>query len=264
MKELNIDEIRLIQLGVLKKVATYCEDNNLAYSLCGGTLLGAVRHKGYIPWDDDIDIMMPRLDYEKLIESYNDEELTLFEIRKNKKYDKPFAKIADNKTILKENTKTNYEIGVNIDIFPVDGFPSDSKLIENHVRKIKSYYNLLVFRSLKTRKGRNMIKNTSLLILQPLVRLIPKIFFMKRIVELAKVYDFEISRNAGIAVWGYGTREVCPKHIFEEYIMYKFEEFEFKGIKDFDTYLTNVYGDYMKLPPEEKRVTHHDFRAFLK
>src|SRR5690554_8012817 len=117
MTEINKDELKRIQIGILDKVTTFCEENNIRYSLYGGTLLGAIRHKGYIPWDDDIDISMPRPDYNKFIKEFNlidDVNLKINTYEIDKKYPYPFIKVSDERTIQKDFLNVNYSIGVNI------------------------------------------------------------------------------------------------------------------------------------------------------
>lgn len=123
MRELNLNEVKEIQLRVLEFFSTYCKENKLRYSAYLGTLLGAIRHKGYIPWDDDIDLMMPRDDYDNLVKNFNyaNEKFGLLSIESNNNYYLPFAKIYAKKTLLVEDIDIEFEeLGVYIDIFPVD------------------------------------------------------------------------------------------------------------------------------------------------
>ena len=128
MKEIGIEELKRIQIGILKHLDAFCNENNLKYFMCGGTLLGAVRHKGFIPWDDDIDIMMKREDYDKLIELYpknDNSNFKLFSYELDKSFPYPFAKMDDFRTIFEEEINDSYKIGVNIDIFPIDYITED-------------------------------------------------------------------------------------------------------------------------------------------
>ena len=128
MKEIEIEELKRIQIGILKHLDAFCKENNLTYFMCGGTLLGAVRHKGFIPWDDDIDIMMKREDYDKLIALYpknDNSNFKLFSYELDKSFPYPFAKMDDCRTIFEEEINDSYKIGVNIDIFPIDYITED-------------------------------------------------------------------------------------------------------------------------------------------
>src|SRR5690625_114441 len=140
MKALDLEEIKQIQLSILRRVAFFCKQHDIAYFLCGGTLLGAVRHKGFIPWDDDIDIMMPRPSYEKFLKEFKYEHLSLYHYKKTKNYGYPFIKIGEDRTVLRETfIKKNIDMGVFIDVFPIDGFPKKEKDIQNHVKRLRNY-----------------------------------------------------------------------------------------------------------------------------
>ena len=137
MKQINIEEIRKLQISILLYVHEFCKKNNIRYSLSGGTLLGAVRHKGYIPWDDDIDIMMPRPDYERFVNEFNenrkDVEYKVICSYNDSQFFQPFAKVVNTKTFLKETYKRPVaQMGVYIDVFPIDGLPNDEQKREKY------------------------------------------------------------------------------------------------------------------------------------
>ncbi|MFR5682857.1 MAG: phosphorylcholine transferase LicD [Clostridia bacterium] len=132
---MSLEEIKSIQLDILSQVANYCDRNGLRYFLAYGTLLGAVRHKGYIPWDDDIDIMMPRPDYMQFINSFNNEKcaLRVGSHYLDKNYPYVIAKVYDTSTLCKENIDVEYSIGINIDVFPIDGLPETERSFRNFI-----------------------------------------------------------------------------------------------------------------------------------
>lgn len=263
MRELELEEIRNIQLDILKEVSDFCDENNLTYFLCGGTLLGAIRHEGYIPWDDDIDIMMPKPDYERLIEGFKSEDLKLYNHNSIKGYNNPFVKISDTKTKAIGRGIKDYEIGVNIDVFPLDGFPNSSILTSLHINRVKIYRSLMKAEYITSKKDQSIIKSFIAFISKITLQFVSKKVLLEKITQVSKKYRFEYSRFAGILVWGYGKREVCPKSVFNKQIDVLFEGNYFKGPEDYDTYLTNVYGDYMKLPPVEKRQSSHKVKYFI-
>ena len=137
MKELTIEELKQYQLGILKVVAEYCEGNEIKYWLDCGTLLGAVRHKGYIPWDDDIDIGMLREDYDKFIYSFNssNERYKVYSIENNPDFYFPHAKVLDTDTVLYEPDENGLKLNINIDIFIYDNAPDDERLTKRMFKK---------------------------------------------------------------------------------------------------------------------------------
>lgn len=257
-KILTVEEMRVIQLNILDALDGFCKKNNLHYSLGGGTLLGAVRHKGYIPWDDDIDVMMPRPDYDFFVTHFNLEKnvtYTCCAFENNETWKFPFAKICDNNTILHEENITQ-DLGVNIDLFPIDGVPKNTK------RFIKRYcfkYHFLIaylsdynFTGIKALIYKSVRRFISLKAIQSSLRK----FLLRN--------SFYKSNFAGAVVGLYQEKEIYEQKIFCSYSDYIFENKSYKGISDFDTYLTGHYGNYMELPPIEMQVRHHKTTAYWK
>lgn len=257
IRELSFNEVRNLQLEILKEVAAFCELNNIKYFLCAGTMLGAVRHKGFIPWDDDVDIMIPRPDYDQLLKIFTSDRLRLVNHLTAKSYNYPYAKICYNNTIAVSTEKEEREIGIFIDVFPVDGYPADENKKSRHYRKIRLTQNALTMRNFKFRKDSSLIKELILYATKLMSKFISKRWLIKKLDEFGRLYDFNTSSSAGIAVWGYGLKEICPKEVFEKQIDVEFEGYTFKGHKEYDLYLSSLYGNYMVLPPEEERKVHN-------
>lgn len=270
MKELNQKQIRSIQIEILKKTAEFCERNKISYFLCGGTLLGAVRHQGYIPWDDDIDLMMIRSDFERFKKEFEIPGYSLNDFEsKGKDFTVPFVKIQKDGTLLQESKIPGMKTGINIDIFPIDGFPNDLEERRLHLKKLAKL--------IETIKLNNQIFSYQQYPVFWKSLLISLLFVFRKIIagfsstlksceqldRLANKYDFDTADLAGIAVWGYGQREVCPKEVFTEQIELKFEDQMYAAPKDYHTYLTNLYDDYMKFPPEAERKSHHHLKGFV-
>ena len=267
-KELSLEEIKSIELDILKYVKKVCEENNLRYFLCGGTLLGAVRHKGFIPWDDDIDIALPRDDYLKLIKILDDgHRYRSLSVYNNEDYYYPFAKIVDTNTILEnDNLYPLKELGVYIDVFPIDGLPQKSKKINYHLTKLIILRKLLYLSRIRNcyKSRRGIILNLLVYVIWFFSRMIGWRRWISIIEKLATKYEYNNSEKVGCVVAGYGKREIMNKEVFEEIIYLEFEGDFFSAPIGYDKYLTNLYGDYMQLPPENKRVSKHGFKAYMK
>ena len=264
MKELDINEIRSYQLGILTEVDSFCKRNNICYSLSGGTLIGAVRHNGYIPWDDDIDIMMLREDYERFCNEFKSEHCKVYTHKNTKEYDYTFAKVSDERTFLEEYSNQDNILGINIDVFPIDNYSNDLVLSKKSYRIVEFYRNLLTLKIVKVTKKRSLIKNLILLLSQIILSVISKKKLVRLIDKKAKCWNSQKTDYVGCIVWGYGLKERTSSIVFEEYTDVDFEGSKFKAVKDYNAYLSNLYGDYMKLPPLEKRITHHAFKAYVK
>lgn len=263
--ELTIDEIRSGQLEILKQVATFCNDNDLVYFLCGGSLIGAVRHSGYIPWDDDIDVMMPRPDYERFVKKFKINGLSLYNIETEPTYTLPFVKVGSNATVIEgKNYLKHLNIGINIDIFPIDGFPKKSDLQLKKIKRLRAYINLLKTKNLQVEKKWNLWKKTIFLLFRPFSAILSNRFLIKKINNIAKQEAFIDSDYAGIAIWGYGRKEICKRTWFEGHKSITFEDDSFHAPIGTEQYLETVYGDFMKLPPEAERISNHWFKVYWK
>ena len=270
-REVDLSQMKQIELQTLKAIHKICEEQGFRYSLAGGTLLGAIRHGGFIPWDDDIDIMMPRPDYNKLI-AYcmkNETPFRLICTETEKNYGYIFAKAVDTDTVIVEHdgNRGGIHMGVFVDIFPIDGLGCSEQAAKKKYNEKRFRRELLVaynwthyFRS-KTRS----------VIYEP-IRL--AFFFLSRFVNPKKLIqkinkqfpegDFDSADYVGSVGGSYRTKEIVRQSLYREYIDLQFEDCKFKAIKNYDAYLSAIYGDYMQLPPEEKRVTHHSFTAYFK
>ena len=262
MVEISKEEVKKIQYNILDVVAKYCDDRGIRYFLGYGTLLGAIRHKGFIPWDDDIDIVMLREDYERFLKYFTTKNYYVDANIKNADFPYTFSKICDKRTKLIENSDFNYDIGINIDLFPIDKVPVSifkQKLLSLQLKTL-----LVIFRTkgISLNKDRNWVKNFILLIGK--VFLLPFDYqtVIKRINKLATKYAHLKEYKLGCLIDSYGPMELIDPSIFKDIIYVEFESGRFKAPKKFEEYLKLLYGDYSLLPPVEKRVTHHKFNAY--
>ena len=259
MRKISSEELKTIQLDLLQKVAEFCEQNGIRYFLCGGTLIGAIRHKGYIPWDDDIDIAMPRPDYDRFVKTFNHPEncCQVVNLDTNPDYAYSFAKVYNNRTVLKELHYLGH-IGVNIDLFPADGVKEATQ-----IRKI-----MLLRKFLNTKRANYYHRTLSKKIINSFGKILLLPFSAHKIATWidneARKYAFGSLPKAGIIVNPYGPGEMVDKSVFESDVYQEFEGRKYRVPVGYDTWLRSIYGDYMQLPPEEHRVSHHTIEAWWK
>lgn len=267
-KKIDLDELKALQLGILQAVHDFCMENSIRYSLCGGTLLGAIRHKGYIPWDDDIDIMMPRPDYEKFHHLFNEQKDSVYKMisaYNDKQFFQPFGKVVDTRTSLKERYSRPLDnLGVNIDVFPVDGLPNDERERDSYWKsiKLKKFVSSCVYQ--RANHKEHGIKKIIRAILFFLFKPLPGNFFALRLHRIAAGFDFPSSKKIANSIFGYGRKEEMPVKLFDEFVSVDFEGKKINSVADWNSYLTNLFGDYMRLPPEESRIAKHDFEVHWK
>lgn len=259
----DIKEKQHIALGVLRYFANFCDNNNVHYMLAYGTLLGAVRHKGFIPWDDDVDVMMLREDYNKFISLFKNDSHPYYKfisMHTNRDYFAPLAKLYDDRTLVMQEygqiEKVPY--GIYIDIFIVDRLP-------DNIQEAASFYK----RSQRLRKAwglsvrkfstpsRNMVRKLLSIILMLPCKVMGFRLFLKKYDELACKYSGKFTSHGGVVIYGEGLKkEYLPISLFENLVDSQFENDLFKIPQQSEVYLAQMYGDYMKLPKEEDRKIH--------
>lgn len=253
---LTIDEFKKAQLTILDEFISYCFYNNLEYFAIYGTLLGAVRHSGYIPWDDDIDIGMPRDSYDSFVKTYKSEIFEIHNCESDKTYPYPFSKLSLKKTSMIEKD-SSFDFGINIDIFPIDRFP-DNPLKQKFLLKIISFLLRLITIQYSNKKD----KSTLRFVLKKALLPLPVSFLGKLMNILSK--SFSGCKFSGVICWGEKEKEIIPADVFYNSVFCKFEDRDIKIPSKYDVYLKSIYGDYMKLPPESARVNRHFFTAYIK
>lgn len=270
MRELTLEEVKPILLDLMQCVHNICVEQNFRYTMAYGTLLGSVRHKGFIPWDDDIDLLMPRPDYMKFLDYCQTHDVPFGVISNeiNPKYHKLYAKIWDKNTLVDDQYDDNREInmGANIDLFPIDGLGSENRGDAWKYLKPFVYSNKVLA---ATSWGRYTKSATHSLIYEP-IRL--ALFFITRFISPDKyakkmndrLMKFSYDDSGLVACIGATKtqRAIKDKKVFEQYVDLQFEGRRFKAIKSYDSFLRETYGDYMKLPPVEKQVSHHKRKVF--
>ena len=260
MEELSLREIQLVELSLLCDFDRICRAHGLKYTLAYGTLLGAVRHGGFIPWDDDLDVLMPRPDYERLYSIFSDRKGVPIYLSRTEDRGKdivyPFMKIL----------VTRYKIAVPgireveniwLDVFPVDGIPSDEKKYKKLKKKQRFYKRVVYFNNLTD--SAYYVGRMKLFL--PIFRLFAKMYTLKRAAsnsrKWALKYPYFGSGYCGGATLSANIdEEKYPEGFFENIKETEFEGKKFFSVADTDFYLRTNYGDYMSLPPESERVNH--------
>jgi len=259
------EELRQVQLGILDYIDAFCKKNGLQYYLCAGTLIGAVRHKGYIPWDDDIDIMMLRSDYEKLYELFNrdnDSEYELYSYRNRDDYFYPFMKVVNTRTSTKLYLSKN--AGVDIDIFPIDDMPDDEKKINRLRARSKRLRRFIRFKA-SAIDGKKTFRRFVKSVLKICVPISSKQLARKMDKNASQYNNDPSSKSKATMAWSAGFSEsVMPNEVYQSVTYLPFEGRMCPAPSGWDTYLSMVFGDYMQLPPEDKRGGHDAFTYYWK
>lgn len=265
MKEINQQEFRKLQLDQLEFIDRICRENGIDYTLAGGSLIGAIRHGGYIPWDDDIDIELTRPNYEHLISvlmsELPNEKYALLHYKVRETY-LPFTKLYDTRTVFTSQVDNlNRGTGVFLDIFPMDILPDNET---ERVNFKKDFIKKAIQLTASNPHGLDFASSSKrIYLLGKLILWMPQhLRYYGKYRELAKKLDdfmrkYENTDNHLISYLYTGYKNaVFPKEIWEEYEDIQFENLTVRKLKDHDAYLRRQYGDYMKLPPENERENH--------
>ena len=266
-RRMTLQEVQSVNLEMMKEIHLFCERNDIRYSLAYGSLIGAVRHGGFIPWDDDIDIMMPRPDFEVFSRSFRSEKgFILSSVYDSDTYVN-YTRIYDNRTIVKGTAKASVEpVGVWIDVFPIDAIPDGLAERRDQFDRLRNYTALIMryrrilcnicFRNIKY-KLRGCLQMMKLFIENGGI---PFSKWHQKVIEICKENTFGETEMCSSLVCVEANlnnrQEVFSTSDFQDYQLVPFEDGHFYIIKAYDRVLTTIFGDYMQIPPEEKRVSH--------
>lgn len=269
--ELTIRENQEVALDILSKIADICDRNNFRYYLIYGTLIGAIRHQALIPWDDDIDIMMPQDDYEQLLVylSQHAEEfphLKVFNPKTVATYPYMITRISDIRYQIDVENEADYGLGAFIDIYPFYGLGDTEqealKVGMKGDRLSSACYQAtrLSYKVENTKEWyRKILKYPAFLV----TKLIGKDYFQKCLYQLAELKSYDESKYVGCVVWlSGGRKDIFPREWFDQAISVSMEGREYKVPAHYDDILTHIYGDYMQLPPEKDRIAHHRYKIY--
>lgn len=250
---LSKQEFRQVQLKIAVYLKKICKENNLRYFMSGGTLLGAVRHSGYIPWDDDMDFVMPMCDFLRLIELLK--KLDEYDVCSNfAGQDESYIfylQVCDRNTDLKLWNYPFFETcGVSIDVFPLVGFPKDKREMDkyfNELRYLNTRYNATFMYS---QEDEEIIQNQKNL--------------KKEIMASMQKYEFDSSEYVGYVLSKYWDKDIVGKNVYERNVELPFEDTSFNAPSGYISYLERMFGNYLEIPSEEQRKTTHSYVAYWK
>lgn len=262
----NMDLLHRVDLEIVNEVVRICREHDLKYYMLGGTMLGAIRHKGFIPWDDDIDLGMPREDYEKFLQVAPKElspHLKVVNYRNDPNFMYYITRILDTETRVVEERigNENKYTHASIDIFPVDGTPNNALLRKIYFFRVlyhRALMSLCYKDSIDRKRKRGGAEKALLWVMEriPVEKMTTPYKQKCKIDKLLRSQKVEGSKYIGNIMGAYRTREIVPAEYYGEGKLYDFEDIQLVGMDMYHEYLTYTYGDYMQLPPEDKRKTH--------
>ena len=270
-KRLTLEEIKAVAKNILAAFDSVCRSNNISYSLCYGTLLGAVRHSGYIPWDDDIDVCMTRENYIKLRKVVRrgdplDGAFKLMELHTETRFSAPLAKLVDTRTDLVQfEHAEKVHLGVYIDVFVFDKVP------ENYTKRARLYRTIDILQKIwfvseiKPMAGDTRIvkKAVRKILNHGNARIVA--LLIERIAISSSIINKGSSFYGNLMYCVYGReKETFDEKLFSELQEFLFEGSSFMGFKDYDTVLTRFYKNYMVFPPVSERTPHHNYTVVWK
>ena len=262
-KKLDIDEIKEVELGVMDYIHNICNEKGINYSLAYGSLLGAVRHKGFIPWDDDLDIALKRDQYDKLYQAILEDNNSIYKVvswENDSRYPYPFYRVYDSRTVYENNyIQNDIELGICVDVFPFD----DYKDVNKEITKLDMYRRLSVYTLYGIRNKETGIKNIVRYLMLVVFRLTRVKTWNKKLNDCSRVPVNSEYIDYLMESKKYSTK--IDAKALDEVVECKFEDRLYNIPKDYDHILTTIYGsDYVEIPPLEKRIQHDDFVAYIK
>ena len=268
---LDIKEIQAVSLGILKDIAKFCDLHGIRYVLAYGTLIGAIRHKGFIPWDDDVDIMMPRPDYEKFLalfeENHNQmKNLFVFNQMTDKRYPYGISRVCNMNYKIVTDNEVDCDMGIFVDVYPMDGV---GKTYDEGLASLEKCHHICDKILLLTRKKiycphlPNVRKQFEYIRKKLLYTIIGKKYYFSKLNAIISTFDYDKANYVGVASWVFHPQiDMYEKSIVEDRILVRFEDADFYAPREYDKFLRITYGDYMQLPPVEKRMYHHGYVAY--
>lgn len=275
MREMTTREIQMVCLDILKDIHVFCVENDIKYSLSGGSLLGAIRHNGFIPWDDDADIQMPRPDYDRFIHSYksnNGFKLYSHEIENGDKVLTRIARVCDNeRTYVDQGPEPTIgeKVGVWVDVIPVEGAPEFYKDAQRYIKMMRRGDIMMgclwaKHASIKEfRKFPSKVKRLKFFA-KKMIGFFIKDAYIQNYIDRAKTYDY-VSSKYMCATPHYRMKEWQPKDCMKNFVLHEFEDTELYIMSGYADNLHSLFGNnYMELPPESKRISHNSQRRYWK
>lgn len=262
----NLSKVQNIILEIFKQVNSFCVDNNINYYILGGTLLGAVRHKGFIPWDDDIDIGIPRHDYEKFLDKISaclPENYELHTYQNNNNHHYYFSRIVDKRYSLKRLgslEERNEEIWV--DIFPLDGMPNNILIRKIHMMRLlinRALYHISCFEKINIKRPNRPLSEKIIINIIKITRFGSKLDTQKKLQKidsLLKKYSYTKSKYIVNFMGQYKFKEMFPVEYYGKGKLYEFEGIKLKGPERYHEVLSQMYGDYMTPPKDQDKNAH--------
>lgn len=261
MELLKLKDLQKITFELLVEFDEFCKKNNIEYVLGGGTLLGAVRHDGFIPWDDDADVMMMRDQYEKLLNIVKenpfsaDRQIISY---KDKTFARHYAKYVRKDYYRNEEGFAESDCPwVGIDIFPIDFVPADDSLYQKQVKQIAFRRKLLLSSVTVPNSGSSKAKKAAKNVIRPIAKMLGSFRIAESMDKIEQKYNSGSKEYIAALCGMYGMRERWKYSEYEPKIRIPFEGRLFPVPENYDIYLTNLYGDYMQIPPENKRKYSH-------